>query len=60
MDIKIYAPVIILTLNRFEKFKKCLESLEACTGADKTDVYVSLDYPPSEKYVEGWKKIDSY
>lgn len=60
MDIKIYAPVIIPTLNRFDKFRKCLESLESCTGADKTDVYVSLDYPPSEKYVEGWKKIDSY
>lgn len=55
-----YAPVIIPTLNRFEHFKRCLESLERCTGAAYTDVYVGLDYPPSEKYVEGWKKIDSY
>lgn len=55
-----YAPVIIPTLNRYEHFKRCLESLEKCTGADKTDVYVGLDYPPSEKYVEGWKKIDEY
>jgi len=37
-----------------------LESLESCTGADRTDVYVGLDYPPSEKYVEGWRKIDDY
>lgn len=56
----IYAPVIIPTLNRFEHFCKCLESLEACTGAEHTDVYVALDYPPSEKYVDGWKKIDAY
>lgn len=60
MEIKTYAPVIIPTLNRYEHFKRCLESLEKCTGADKTDVYVALDYPPSEKYVEGWRKIDAY
>ena len=54
------APVIIGTLNRFEHFHDCLESLEKCTMADETDVYVALDYPPSEKYVEGWKKIDAY
>lgn len=60
MEIKTYAPVIIPTLNRYEHFKRCLESLEKCTGADKTDVYVALDYPPSEKYVEGWRMIDAY
>lgn len=59
-EIKQYAPVYIPTLNRFDHFKRCLESLEKCSGADKTDVYVGLDYPPSEKYVEGWKKIDIY
>ena len=59
-EIKEYAPVMIPTLNRYEHFKRCLESLEKCTGADKTDVYVGLDYPPSDKYVEGWKKIDEY
>ncbi len=56
----IYAPVIIPTLNRYEHFQECLESLEVCTGAEHTDVYVALDYPPSDKYVEGWKKIDTY
>ena len=60
MDSKLYAPVFIPTLNRYEHFKRCLESLERCTGAEKTDVYIGLDYPPSEKYVEGWKKIDAY
>lgn len=60
MEYKQYAPVIIPTLNRYEHFKRCLESLERCTGADKTDVYVALDYPPSEKYIAGWKEIDKY
>lgn len=55
-----YAPVIITTLNRFNHLKQCLESLEACTGAEFTDVYVALDYPPSDKYVDGWRKNDEY
>ena len=59
-EIKIHAPVIIPTLNRYVHFKRCLESLERCTGAEQTDVYVGLDYPPSEKYVEGWNLIDAY
>ena len=55
-----YAPVIIPTLNRYAHFRKCLESLEKCVDADKTAVYVGLDYPPSEKYKEGWGLIDKY
>lgn len=57
---KNYAPVIIPTLCRYEHFKQCLESLESCAGAEYTDVYVALDYPPSEKYNEGWMKLDRY
>ena len=60
MLLESYAPVIIPTLNRYNHFRHCLESLEMCTGANLTDVYVGLDYPPSEKYVEGWKQIDKY
>lgn len=56
----IYSPVLITTINRYTHFRKCLESLEACTGALETDVFVALDYPPSEKYLDGWSKIDSY
>ena len=56
----IYAPVIIPTLNRFDSFKRCLESLELCTGSAFTEVYVGLDFPPSKKYEDGWKKIDAY
>ena len=55
-----YAPVVIPTLNRYNHFKRCFESLEKCTGADKTILYVGLDYPPSEKYRDGWYAIDAY
>lgn len=57
---RIYAPIVIPTLNRYDYFKKCLESLEQCTGSEKTEVYVALDYPPSQYYVEGWRQIDEY
>ena len=50
-----FAPVFIPTLNRHQHLRQCLESLARCTGAGQTEVYVALDYPPSEKYVEGWK-----
>lgn len=55
-----YAPVIIPTLDRYDHFCLCLESLEKCALSGFTEVYVGLDYPPSEKYVEGWMKIDEY
>ena len=55
----IYAPVLIPTLNRYEHLRQCLESLSRCTWADKTEVYVALDYPPADKwdkYAPGWEK----
>lgn len=60
MNVNNFAPVLIPTLNRFEHFKRCLESLERCTGACKTEVFVALDYPPAEKYKPGWEAIDLY
>lgn len=56
----IYAPVIIPTLNRFDHLKQCLESLNKNHNADKTEVFVSVDYPPSEKYKEGYYQICEY
>ena len=50
-----FAPVFIPTLDRHQHLRQCLESLSRCTWADQTEVYVALDYPPSEKYIEGWK-----
>lgn len=56
----IYAPVIITTLNRYEHFKRCIESLARNPWAKYTEVYVSVDYPPEEKYEEGHGKIVQY
>ena len=53
----IYYPVIIPTLNRYKHFKECVESLSICTHAEKTELVIGLDYPPEEKYVDGWSKI---
>lgn len=58
--IKNYAPVIIPTLYRYEHLKNCLESLEKCTHADKTDVIIGLDYPNKETHWEGYNRIDNY
>lgn len=55
-----YAPVFIPTLNRFDHLKQCVDSLSMNHNADKTEVYISVDYPPSEKYREGYEKICHY
>lgn len=56
----IYAPVIIPTLCRAEKFKNCVESLKKNSYAKYTELYISLDYPPTEKYREGYQEIKQY
>lgn len=53
-------PVIIPTLNRYEHFKNCVESLSKNLLANETELIIGLDYPPSEKYEKGWKKIKEY
>ncbi|MBQ9494596.1 MAG: hypothetical protein IJR50_03025 [Treponema sp.] len=55
-----YYPVVIPTMSRYEHFKNCVESLSKNTHADKTELVIGLDYPASEKYEEGWKKIKDY
>ena len=55
-----FAPVLILTLNRFEHFKRCIDSLLCCTYSENTDVYIALDYPLNDKHWEGYVKIQKY
>lgn len=55
-----YAPIAIPTCNRYQHLKACIESLAACTHAEKTELYISVDYPPDENYVSGWQKIKNY
>ena len=56
----VYAPVVIPTLCRFEHFKRCIDSLSRCTGAEFTDVYIGLDYPLKDSHWEGYRKICDY
>ena len=53
-----YAPVLIPTLNRYDHFSKCIESLAQCVDSDKTDLFIALDYPTKESHWEGYKKIE--
>jgi hypothetical protein len=54
------APVVIPTLCRYDHFTQCIESLSRCTWADRTDVYIGLDYPAKESHWEGYNKIKTY
>ncbi len=56
----IYAPVIIPTLNRIEHLKRCIESLKNNNFAIFTELYIALDYPPSDRYVEGYNRVRAY
>jgi hypothetical protein len=53
------APVLIITLDRFEKLKLCLESLGTNQFANQTDLYIALDYPSKPEHFEGYNKIVS-
>lgn len=55
-----YAPIIIPTLNRIEHLRLCISSLKRNTLAPQSDLIISLDYPPEEKYMEGYLQICSY
>ena len=59
-EITTYAPIMIPTLCRYEHLKSCLESLMLCVWAEKTEVYIALDYPVQKCHREGYFKIDLY
>lgn len=60
MNDLIFAPIIIATLNRIEHFKRCVDSLRKCKYADKTEIFISVDYPSEKKYEEGYCQICNY
>ena len=55
-----YAPVLIPTVCRYRHFRECLESLSRCTLADKTDVFVAVDYPGRKEHWDGYLKIKEF
>ncbi len=52
-----YAPVAIPTLNRIDHLKRCISSLAKNEYAKYTNIYISVDYPPNEKYLDGYNEI---
>lgn len=56
----IYVPILIPTLCRAEHFIRCVESLKNNSWAKYTDVFIGLDYPPTEKYLDGYYIIKEY
>ena len=60
MEDLICAPVIIPTLNRAEHLVRCIESLKKCKHAEKTEVFISVDFPSLKKHEEGHNKIEEY
>lgn len=60
MKNNLFAPVAIPTLNRYEHLRRCVESLSKCVHADKTELIIGLDYPPSDRYLDGYNKIKNY
>lgn len=60
MENKLLIPICIPTCNRYEHLKRCVESLSKCTLASETDLIISVDYPPSDKYVDGNEKIKKW
>lgn len=57
---EVYAPVVIPTLCRYEHFKRCIDSLSKCTGAEFTDVFIGIDYPTKVSHWDGYNKICEY
>lgn len=55
-----WAPVVITVYNRINHLKSCIESLKKCDGAEKTTVYIALDYPLEESGIDIHQKIKEY
>lgn len=60
MEITQFAPVLIPTLNRYAHFKRCVESLAKCTHAEKTDLFIALDYPLHDGHRDGYEEIKEH
>lgn len=55
-----YAPILIPTLNRYKHLKECIDSLSQNVIAKETELYISVDYPPNEKYINGHRDVVEY
>lgn len=55
-----YAPIIIPTCNRIIHLKRLIESLKNNNWAQYTDLYISVDVPPEERFVDGYEEVVEY
>lgn len=55
-----YAAIIIPTLNRINHLTRCIESLKKNPESTKTDLYISVDFPPSGKFWNGYHDVVDY
>ncbi len=55
-----YAPVIIPTCNRINHLKRCIQSLEKNSHAADTELYIAIDYPPNEKFENGYQDVKKW
>lgn len=56
----IYAPVMITACNRYRHLERCIASLKKNGFAKETELYISVDYPWDDQYVEDWKKVCAF
>ena len=56
-QLKDTVPVLIVTLNRYEHFERCLRSLEKNSLAKDTEIFIGIDYPFKEEHWDGYRKI---
>lgn len=54
------APIIIPTLNRINHLRRCVNSLLGNAEAQYTELFISVDYPPNEKYWNGYNEVKDY
>ncbi len=54
------APILIVTLNRYDHLRRCIQSLKQNSLAKDTDLYIGLDYPPDERYQKGYEQVKKY
>ena len=57
---KRFSPILVGTLNRYEHFKRCIESLKKCQLANESQLFIALDYPKESIHEEGYLKIKKY
>lgn len=55
-----YAPIAIPTINRISHLERCIKSLQNCKGVENSDIYISVDYPPNDRYIVGYRQVKEY